>query len=44
MSDYISKERVKIDYAKKYFEKLKNDDVIYDVVNSYDKLLNIISK
>lgn len=37
-------EKSKIDYAKKYFEKLKNDDVIYDVVNSYDKLLNIISK
>lgn len=37
-------EKSKIDCAKKYFEKLKNDDVIYDVVNSYDKLLNIISK
>ena len=37
-------EKSKIDCAKKYFEKLKNDDVIYDVVNSYDELLNIISK
>ena len=37
-------EKSKIDCAKKYFEKLKNDDVIYDVVNSYDKLLNVISK
>lgn len=37
-------EKSKIDCAKKYFEKLKNDDVIYDVVNSYDELLNVISK
>lgn len=37
-------EKSKIDCAKKYFEKLKSDDVIYDVVNSYDELLNIISK
>lgn len=37
-------EKSKIDCAKKYFEKLKNDDVIYDVVNSYDDLLNIISE
>lgn len=37
-------EKSKIDCAKKYFEKLKSDDVIYDVVNSYDELLNVISK
>lgn len=37
-------ENSKIDCAKKYFEKLKSDDVIYDVVNSYDELLDIISK
>lgn len=37
-------EKQKIEYAKKHFETLKEDNIKYDVVDSYDSLLNKIMK
>lgn len=37
-------EKQKIEYAKKHFETLKDDKIKYDVVDSYDSLLNKIMK
>ena len=35
-------EKAKIHCAKEHFKKISSDKVIYDVVNGYDELLNII--
>lgn len=35
-------EKAKIECAKKHFESLSNADVKYDVVNSYDTLINML--
>jgi type III restriction enzyme len=37
-------EILKIEYAKKHFEALKSSDIKYDVVDSYDSLLNNVMK
>ncbi len=33
-------EKLKINYARKHFEALNNADVIYDVVETYQDLMN----
>jgi type III restriction enzyme len=35
-------EEVRIECAKKFFSKITSDSVKYDVVNSYEKLLNLV--
>ena len=35
-------EELKIEYAKKHFASLNDKDIRYDVVDSYDNLLNIL--
>lgn len=35
-------ERAKIDCAKKFFEKITSDQVKYDIVNSYEKLMEVV--
>ena len=42
--DLRGKEKLKIDYAKKHFEALGNDSLKYDVVDSYEELLNKVLK
>jgi len=37
-------EKLKIDYAKKHFEALNNADVKYDIVESYEDLINKVMK
>jgi type III restriction enzyme len=36
-------EEVKVDCARKFFAKISADQVKYDVVDSYDKLMNLVS-
>lgn len=36
-------EKAKIHCAKEHFKKISSDQVVYDVVNGYDELLNLIS-
>ena len=35
-------EEVKIECARKFFAKITSDQVKYDVVNSYEKLLGLV--
>lgn len=37
-------EKAKIECAKKHFEVISNNEVVYDVVGNYESLLNLISK
>lgn len=37
-------EKQKIDYAKKHFESLSSSDIFYDVVDSYESLLDKVMK
>lgn len=36
-------EECKIDCARKFFEKITSEQVIYDVVNNYEKLIELVS-
>jgi type III restriction enzyme len=42
--EFRETEKRKIEYAKKHFEALKDDNIKYDVVDSYDSLLNKVMK
>jgi len=35
-------ENIKIKCAKKFFKKITSDEVVYDVVNSYEKLMEVV--
>ena len=35
-------EQAKIDCARKHFEKISGSDVVYDVVESYQKLMELV--
>ena len=35
-------ENIKIKCAKKFFRKITSDQVVYDVVNSYEKLMEVV--
>ena len=35
-------ENIKIKCAKKFFKKITSDQVVYDVVNSYEKLMEVV--
>jgi type III restriction enzyme len=37
-------EKLKIKYARKHFEALGESDIKYDVVDSYDALMNKVMK
>ena len=37
-------EKGKIHCAKEHFKAISRDDVVYDVVESYQSLLNIVTK
>jgi type III restriction enzyme len=37
-------EKLKIDYAKKHFEALGHDSVIYDVVDTYQHLMDKVMR
>lgn len=37
-------EKAKIECAKKHFEVISNNEVVYDVVDNYESLLNLITK
>jgi type III restriction enzyme len=37
-------EKGKIHCAKEHFKVISRDDVVYDVVDSYQSLLNIVTK
>lgn len=37
-------EQLKIHCAKKHFKAISNNEVVYDVVDNYESLLNLISK
>ena len=37
-------EKAKIECARKHFQAICNDEVKYDVIDSYDSLINILTK
>ena len=37
-------EKAKIHCAKEHFKAISNGNVVYDVVNGYDELMNILRK
>ena len=37
-------EKAKIECAKKHFKSISNDKVKYDMVSSYDELINILTR
>ena len=42
--DLKGNEKLKIEYAKKHFASLNTADVAYDVIHTYDDLINKVLK
>ena len=35
-------ERIKIECAKKYFKEISSENVVYDKIDSYEKLMELV--